>query len=94
MKKLIFTLGLLGLIIFSGLYAKRKFYDPKHRLETAKEAEGYIEIVVQLQQITVFFGKTLQLHLILKFQQMQQSIILPCKMDIQEQQISQLQSII
>ena len=36
MKKLIFTLGLLGLIIFSGIYLKRKFYDPKHRLETAK----------------------------------------------------------
>ena len=36
MKKLIFTLGLLGLIVFSGLYAKRKLYDPKHRLETAK----------------------------------------------------------
>jgi hypothetical protein len=36
MKKLIFTLGLLGLIIFGGFYAKRKFYDPKHRLETAK----------------------------------------------------------
>jgi hypothetical protein len=36
MKKLIFTIGLIGLIIFSGLYAKRKFYDSKHRLETAK----------------------------------------------------------
>ena len=36
MKKLIFTLVLLGLIIISGFYVKRKFYDPKHRLETAK----------------------------------------------------------
>ena len=36
MKKLILAIGLIGLIIFSGLYAKRKFYDPKHRLETAK----------------------------------------------------------
>jgi len=36
MKKLILTIGLIGLIIFCGLYAKRKFYDPKHRLETAK----------------------------------------------------------
>jgi hypothetical protein len=36
MKKLILAIGFIGLIIFSGLYAKRKFYDPKHRLETAK----------------------------------------------------------
>lgn len=36
MKKLILILGLLGLTIFVGLYAKRKFYDPKHRLENAR----------------------------------------------------------
>ena len=36
MKKGIIVLGLLGLIIFGGLYAKRKFYDPKHRLDNAK----------------------------------------------------------
>ena len=36
MKKLIIALVLLGLIIFGGLYAKRKFYDPKHRLENAR----------------------------------------------------------
>ena len=36
MKKAIIILGLLGLTIFGGLYAKRKFYDPKHRLENAK----------------------------------------------------------
>lgn len=36
MKKAIIILGLLGLLIFGGLYAKRKFYDPKHRLENAK----------------------------------------------------------
>jgi len=36
MKKIVLAIGLIGLIIFSGLYAKRKFYDPKHRLETAK----------------------------------------------------------
>ncbi len=35
MKKTIFILGLLGLIIFGGLYTKRKFYDPKNRLENA-----------------------------------------------------------
>lgn len=36
MEKGIILLGLLGLIIFSGIYAKRKFYDPTHRLEKAK----------------------------------------------------------
>lgn len=37
MKKLIILLGLLGLILVGGLYAKGKFYDPKHRLENAKK---------------------------------------------------------
>ncbi len=36
MKKGIIILGLLGLTIFGGLYAKRKFYDPKHQLDNAK----------------------------------------------------------
>lgn len=36
MKKGIAIIGILGLTIFGGLYAKRKFYDPKHRLENAK----------------------------------------------------------
>jgi uncharacterized protein YycO len=36
MKKVIILLGLLGLLMFGGLYTKRKFYDPKHRLDKAK----------------------------------------------------------
>jgi uncharacterized protein YycO len=36
MKKVIIIFGLLGLTIFGGLYSKRKFYDPKHRIEVAK----------------------------------------------------------
>ena len=36
MKKTIFILVLLGLTIFGGFYLKRKFYDPKHRLENAR----------------------------------------------------------
>lgn len=36
MKKGIIILVLLGLTILGGLYAKRKFYDPKHRLDNAK----------------------------------------------------------
>ena len=37
MKKGIIIFGLLGLIIIGGFYAKRKYYDPKHRLENAKK---------------------------------------------------------
>ncbi len=36
MKKGLIILGFLGLIILGGLYAKRKFYDPKLRLDHAK----------------------------------------------------------
>ena len=36
MKKGIIIFGLLGLTILGGLYANRKFYDPKHRLDNAK----------------------------------------------------------
>lgn len=37
MKNRIIILGLLGLTIFGGLYAKRKFYDPKHLIDNAKK---------------------------------------------------------
>lgn len=36
MKKTIIILGFLGLILFGGLYAKRKFYTPKHQFENVK----------------------------------------------------------
>lgn len=36
MKKVFLICGLLGLTFICGLYAKRKFYDPKHKLEIAK----------------------------------------------------------
>jgi uncharacterized protein YycO len=36
MRKGIFIIVLLGLIIFGGFYTKQKFYDPKHRLDNAK----------------------------------------------------------
>lgn len=36
MKKTIIILLLIGLTTFIGLYAKRNFYDPRHRLEHAK----------------------------------------------------------
>jgi len=42
MKKPI-TILALSLIIFGGLYTKRKFYDPKHRVENAKTAVKELE---------------------------------------------------
>lgn len=36
MKKVILILAILGLIVFGGLYAKQKFYDPKQQLNKAK----------------------------------------------------------
>ena len=38
MKKII-IFGLLGLIIIGGLYAKRKYYDPKHHLKAKNELQ-------------------------------------------------------
>ena len=35
MKKLFLILGLCGLTVLLGLYAKKKIYDPKHRLDNA-----------------------------------------------------------
>ncbi|SFF59031.1 YiiX family permuted papain-like enzyme [Thermoflexibacter ruber] len=37
MRKTVIIISILGLLILSGLYAKRKFYDPKHRVENAKK---------------------------------------------------------
>jgi uncharacterized protein YycO len=36
MKKAIILIGLCGLIVVGGLYAKRKFHDPHHRLDKVK----------------------------------------------------------
>jgi uncharacterized protein YycO len=44
MKKGIVILALFGLIFIGGLYAKRKYYDPKFRLETAqKEVKALVD---------------------------------------------------
>jgi uncharacterized protein YycO len=36
MKKVILILGFIGLTLVVGLYAKKEFYDPRHRLDSAK----------------------------------------------------------
>lgn len=37
MKKGLIIFGLIGLIIIGGFYAKRKYYDPKHRIDYARK---------------------------------------------------------
>lgn len=36
MKRVILILGLAGLLLLGGIYAKRRYYDPKHHLNNAK----------------------------------------------------------
>jgi len=36
MRKFLIILGLFGLLLVAGLYAKRKLYDPRHRIENAR----------------------------------------------------------
>lgn len=36
MKKKLLLIALIGLVLVGGFYAKRKFYDPKHKLESAR----------------------------------------------------------
>ena len=44
MKKVFLTLLLIGLFISGGIYAKRKFYDPKQRIENVKtEVKALVE---------------------------------------------------
>ena len=59
MKKTIFILGLLGLIIFCGLYAKHKFYDPKHRLENAKTEEKQLTDIDEIKNGDLIFQTSL-----------------------------------
>lgn len=42
MKKIVVIIGLLALTIVGGLYAKRKYYDPKHKLRRASEEVGIL----------------------------------------------------
>ena len=37
MKKTILLIGLIAVILFGGLYAKRKYYDPRQRIEHARK---------------------------------------------------------
>ena len=59
MKKGIIILALLGLTIFGGLYAKRKLYDPKHRLETAKKEVKQLADIDEIKNGDLIFQTSL-----------------------------------
>ena len=59
MKKGIIIFGLLGLIIIGGFYAKRKYYDPKYRLENAKRVVDELVDSVELKNGDLIFQTSL-----------------------------------
>jgi hypothetical protein len=58
MKKVI-IFGLVGLIIIGGLYAKRKYYDPKHRLENARREVNELVDKEEIQNGDLIFQTSL-----------------------------------
>lgn len=59
MKKAIIILGLLGVIIFGGLYTKLKFYAPKHRHENAKKEVKKLSDKVEIKDGDLIFQTSL-----------------------------------
>lgn len=59
MKKVIFILGFLGLTIFVGLYAKRKFYYPKRLIETSKTEVNQLVANKELKNGDIIFQTSL-----------------------------------
>jgi uncharacterized protein YycO len=59
LKKLIYIVGLLGLIILSGLYAKRKFYDSKQGFAKAKKKTAQIVDKKEIQNGDLIFQTSL-----------------------------------
>lgn len=59
MKKGIIIFGLLALLTLCGLYAKRKFYDPKHRLTNAKNEIAKLVEKEEIQNGDLIFQTSL-----------------------------------
>lgn len=59
MKKSTIILGLLGLMFFGGLYAKQKFYDPKHQLENSKSEVKQLSNKDQIKNGDLIFQTSL-----------------------------------
>ena len=59
MKKIILITGLLGLLLLAGLYAKRRYFDPKQRIEKAKNEVASLESNNELQNGDLIFQTSL-----------------------------------
>jgi len=59
MKKIIIALGFLVLILLGGFYAKKKFYDPKHRLENAKDETANLAVDSKIRDGDLIFQTSL-----------------------------------
>ena len=59
MKKIILIIGFLGLLVLAGLYAKRKYFDPKLRIENAKDEVTLLETNNELQNGDLIFQTSL-----------------------------------
>ena len=59
MKKIILAIGFLGLLLLVGIYAKRKYFDPKHRIEKANNEVASLETKNELQNGDLIFQTSL-----------------------------------
>jgi len=59
MKKIILIIGFLGLLVLAGLYAKRKYFDPKQRIENAKDEVALLETNNELRNGDLIFQTSL-----------------------------------
>jgi hypothetical protein len=59
MKKVILIIGLLGLLLLAGPYAKRKYFDPKQRKEKAKNEVASLETNNELRNGDLIFQTSL-----------------------------------
>ena len=59
MKKIIIVSGFLVLILLGGFYAKKQFYDPKHRLENVKDEVADFVINTKIKDGDLIFQTSL-----------------------------------
>ena len=59
MKKGLIIFGLIGLIIIGGFYAKKKYYDPKHRIDNARKEVNELVDKDEIQNGDLIFQTSL-----------------------------------
>lgn len=59
MKRVVFILGLAGLLLLGGLFAKRRYYDPHHRLDNANSQVDMLKKSSNVQNGDIIFQSSL-----------------------------------